>query len=126
MSRRGLGGPQRDEHRKEGALRPLQGNGAMQLLRHCADQLKTEGVGRVEVQLLREPAAGVPDPEQEGLFIRSAELNADTPRYPLGKGVLETIGQQLVQQEAAGSGGVQADPDVLDAVSSVRRAGSTA
>ena len=54
------------------------------------------------VHLLREPAAGVPDPEHEGLLIRRAELDADTPRQPLGKGVRETVGQQLVQQEAAG------------------------
>jgi hypothetical protein len=97
-----------------GALCPLQGDGALQLLGHHTDQPQAKGVGGAEVHLLREPAAGVPDPEHKRLFGRRTELDADAPRQLLRERVLETVGQQLVQQEAAGGGGVQADPDVFE------------
>src|SRR5688572_15760750 len=38
--------------------------------RQCTNQLQAKGVGTPEVQVLREPATGIPDSEHEGLLGR--------------------------------------------------------
>jgi hypothetical protein len=96
------------------ALRPLQGDGALQLLSHGADQLQVEGRRRPEVEVVREPTAGIPDLEHERLFGRWPQRHMHAPGPPVREGVLEAIRQQLVQQEATGGGSVQADPHVLE------------
>jgi hypothetical protein len=110
---------QRDENRKVGTLRTLQGDGALQLFGQRADQLEAEGVGRSEVQLVREAAAGIPDPQHEGPLGRRPQRHTHAPSPPLGEGVLETIGEQLVQYEAARSAipvpPAAVTPDLLDA-----------
>ena len=96
-----------------GAPRPLQGNRPLQLVGHRAGELQAEGIGRPDVEVVREAAAIVPDPEYERPLGRRPQLDAHSPRPPLGERVLEAIGEQFVQQEAAGGGGVQADLDLL-------------
>jgi hypothetical protein len=62
------------DHRKGNeevsTLRTLQGNAALELLGQCADQLQAKGVRRPEIEVVREPAAGIPDPEHKGLLGR--------------------------------------------------------
>jgi hypothetical protein len=74
-----------------GARRTLQGKGALQLFSQRADKLQTQGVRRPEVEVLREPAAGIPDLQDEGLLGCRVQRHADVPRPPLREGVLETI-----------------------------------
>ena len=85
---------------------------ALQLAGEQTDELKAEGLGLVKIQFFRQADAIVPKPQLDGAVRLRAQINDDLPGAAVGKGMFEGIGSQLMDDQPAADGGVNADKDV--------------
>src|SRR6516162_5224715 len=83
---------------------------ALKLLGQVRDQLEAQRLAPPPVEVPGQPGPAVPHAQDVPLVLRRMEADPDLARAARREGVLEGVGHQLVDDESAGDGRVDAEP----------------
>src|SRR6185369_8010381 len=95
------------------------GEGAVQLLRQVLDELQAHGCRMLDIEIDRKSDSVIPHRQSAAPFGQKLEIHpqgshARGSRMPGRKGMLQGVGDQLVDDQADGNGPVQVQLDIVD------------